>query len=175
MTPVPGAPTVTPAALGSQADFARAQGWQKSYVSKLKSEGRLAFTDDGQVDFDASLARIRQTTGAPERAVPAVQGVAYSTSQDRERFYSAELKRLELERETKKVLEAADVAAVVADAGAIFRAGVEAWRDRLPPQLAALGADEQRIAAMMADECEQLLRRVSERFGALVNKGGAHD
>jgi hypothetical protein len=169
----PASAAVQAGSLGSQADFARSQGWQKSYVTKLKGEGRLVFTDDGLVDFAASLARIGQTTGAPERAAPAVQGITYSTSQERERFYSAELKRLELERETKKVLEASDVASVVADAGAIFRAGVEAWRDRLPPQLAALGADEQRIAAMMADECEQLLRRVSERFEALASRGAA--
>jgi hypothetical protein len=158
---------------GTQAEFARAQGWQKSYVTKLKNEGRLIFTDDGLVDFEASLARIAQTTGAPERAAPAVQGKPYSDAQDRERFYSAELKKLELERETKRVLDAADVDSVVTDAGAIFRAGVEAWRDRLPPQLAALGGDEQRIAAMMADECEQLLRRVSDRFASLASQESA--
>ena len=80
----------TTVATGSQADFARAQGWEKSYVTKLKKEGRLAFTADGLVDFDASLERIKGSSGAPERAAPAVQGRAYSDSQDRARFYSAE-------------------------------------------------------------------------------------
>ena len=77
------------ATTGSQADFARAQGWEKSYVTKLKKEGRLAFTSDGLVDFEASLQRIKGSSGAPERAAPAVQGKTYSDSQDRERFYSA--------------------------------------------------------------------------------------
>jgi hypothetical protein len=45
---------------------------------------------------------------------------------------------------------------------------VEGWRDRLPPQLAALGGDEARIAAFMRAECEHLLRRLSEKFAALA-------
>jgi hypothetical protein len=158
---------------GSQSDFARAQGWQKSYVTALKQEGRLVFTDANLVDFAASLARIKATAGAPERSAPAVQGKPYSDAQDRERFYSAELKKLELERETKTVRSAAEVASAVADAGALIRATIEAWRDRLPPQLAALGGDEHRIAAFMAAECEHLLRRMADKFAALaVEEGG---
>ena len=160
----------TPQAFGTQADFARAQGWEKSYVTRLKHEGRLVFNDAGQVDFEASLQRIKATSGAPERAAPAVQGKPYSDSQDRERFYSAELKRLELERETKKLRDAAEVERAVDDAGVLVRVTVEGWRDRLPPQLAALGGDEGRIAAFMRAECEHLLRRLSEKFAAMAEK-----
>lgn len=161
-------------AFGTQAEFARAQGWQKSYVTALKKEGRLVFNDAGQVDFAASLARIKGTAGAPERAAPAVQGKAYSDSQDRERFYNAELKRLELERETKRVRSAEEVAGTVDEAGALIRSTVEAWRDRMPPQLAALGADEQRIAAFLREECAHLLKRMAERFAALAVAEGGH-
>lgn len=156
------------ATLGSQADFARAQGWQKSYVTALKKAGRLVFADDGQVLFEPSLQRIKDTAGAAERAAPQVQGKAYSDSQDRERFYNAELKRLELERETRKLRESAEVVSAVDDAAALIRSTVEAWRDRMPPQLAALGADEQRIASFLAAECEHLLQRMAEKFGALA-------
>lgn len=156
------------AAFGNQAEFAAAHGWQKSYVTALKQAGRLVFNQAGQVDFAASLARIKATSGAPERAAPPVQGPDYRDSQDRERFYSAELKRLELETQTKKLRDAAEVAAVVEEAGALLRGTVEAWRDRMPPQLAALGADELRIAAFLRSECEHLLRRISDKFAALA-------
>lgn len=158
----------TQADRGSQADFARAQGWQKSYVTALKQAGRLVFDEDGRVLFEPSLERIKDTTGAPERAAPVVQGKPYSDSQDRERFYNAELKRLELERETRKLRESSEVASAVDDAAALIRATVEAWRDRMPPQLAALGADEQRIGSFLAAECEHLLQRLAEKFGALA-------
>ena len=160
--------TATAQAVGTQAEFAAANGWSKSYVSKLKVEGRLVFTAAGLVDFAASLARIKATSGATERAAPPVQGKAYSDAQDRERFYSAELKRLELERETRKLLPAAEVDAVVDDAAAIMRSTVEGWRDRMPAQLAACGADEQRIAACLAVECDALLRRMSDKFAGLA-------
>lgn len=162
-------------AAGSQADFARAQGWQKSYVTALKQEGRLVFNEAGQVDFAASLKRIKGTAGAPERSDPAVQGNTFRDAQDRERFYSAELKRLELERETRQLRRADEVASSVEDAGALIRTTVEAWRDRLPPQLAALGADEERIAAFMREECAHLLKRMVDKFAALAYADGHNE
>lgn len=155
-------------ATGTQSEFAAANGWSKSYVTKLKQEGRLVLTPAGLVDFPASLDSIKATSGAPERAAPAVQGKPYSDSQDRERFYSAELKRLELEKETKKLRSADEVASAIDDAGTLIRTTVEGWRDRLPPQLAALGADEGRIAAFMRSECDHLLKRLSEKFAAMA-------
>lgn len=157
----------TSATVGSQAEFARANGWEKSYVTKLKQAGRIVMTADGLVDFEASLARIKATSGAPERAAPAVQGVEFAKAQDRERFYSAELKRLEYEREVGRLIVRADVEAVVADMATVYRSGVESLSDRLPAQIAALGADESRIRALLADEGEQLLRRVADRFSRL--------
>ena len=47
------------ATVGTQAEFARAQGWAKSYVSALKRDARLVFTADGRVDYAASLDRIK--------------------------------------------------------------------------------------------------------------------
>jgi hypothetical protein len=160
------------AQFGSQAEFARVNGWGKSYVTKLKTEDRLVFTADGQVDFAASLARIKASTNAPERAAPPVQGSVYADAQDRERYYTAELKRLELEKATREVLKADEVYSAAADAAAIVRTGVEAWRDRLPPQLAAIGGDEPRIAALLASECESLLERLAQCFEQ-VEKGAA--
>ncbi len=161
-------PATAPQGFGSQADFARAQGWERSYVTKLKHAGRLVFTADGLVDFARSLDRIRASTIAPERAAPQVQGAAYASAQDRERFYSSELKRLELERATRTVRDAAEVASVAADAGATVRVTIEGWRDRLAPQLAALHGDEARIHALLDAECQALLQRLAEKLRALA-------
>lgn len=159
-------------AFGTQADFARAQGWEKSYVTKLKQEGRLVFTEAGQVDFAASLQRIRASTNATERAAPAVQGEAYAGAQDRERFYTSELKRLEYERAIGKLLDAEQVDAAISDAAAIFRAAVESWAHTLPAQLASLNGDEARISALLLSEGEQMLRRVAEAFGKHAGAAG---
>lgn len=153
---------------GNQAAFAASQGWGKGYVSNLKKEGRLVFTADGLVDFEASLERIKASTGAPERAAPAVQGKVYSQAQDEERFYSAALKRLEYEREIGKVLERGAVDGAVDAAAAVIRTAVEAWRDTMPPQLAALAGDEQRIGAFLAGECETLLVRLADAFAKMA-------
>lgn len=158
---------------GTQAEFARAQGWSKGYITGLKKADRLVFAADGVVDFAASLERIKATSGAPERAAPAVQGKGYSDSQDRERFYAAELKRIEYERATGQVLAREEVDATMDDVAAMIRAGVEAWRDTLPPQLAAIGGDEARIAGFLAGECESLLRRMADRFAKLASAGPA--
>lgn len=154
------------AGTGNLTEFCGLQGWSKSYGSKLKSQDRLVFTADGLVDFAASLARIKATSGAPERAAPPVQGEAYANAQDRERFYSAELKRLELERETGKLLQADEVHALASETGAMIRATVEGWRARLVPQLASIGGDEPRIGALLAAECEALLARLAQKFAA---------
>ncbi len=161
-------------AFGSQADFARANGWAKSYVTALKQAGRLVLAEDGRVDFAASLERIRATTGAPERAAPQVQGEQYAGSSEREKFYASELRRLEYEREVRQSLATAEVDAAVDDVAAIIRTGVEAWRSSLAPQLAAVGGDEARIEALLAAECEVLLRRLADRFAKLAaaDEGG---
>lgn len=42
----------------SKADFARRKGWNKSTVTRYAQAGRLVMTDDGQVDVEASEARL---------------------------------------------------------------------------------------------------------------------
>ncbi len=151
-------------ATGTQSEFAAANGWSKSYVTKLKQEGRLVLTPAGLVDFPASLDSIKATSGAPERAAPAVQGKVYSEAVDRKAYAEGELAMIRLQQELKKLLSAEEVFSVLDDAGTLIRTMVEGWRDRLPPQLAALGGDESRIEAFMRSECDYLLRRLSEKL-----------
>lgn len=155
------AAAIAPAAFGSQADFAAAQGWAKSYVSKLKQEGRLVFNAAGLVDFAASLARIKATSGAVERAAPVVQGVAYATAKDEQAFYDKEQARLDYEERIGKLLPAVKVRESVRAAGTLLRVTVEDLATRLPAQLVACGNDERRIHACLVYEFEALLRSFS--------------
>jgi transcriptional regulator with XRE-family HTH domain len=57
----------------TQADFARRLGVSRPYVTQLKQEGRLVLSEDGLVDAEASLARIKATED-PSKARKASQG-----------------------------------------------------------------------------------------------------
>lgn len=150
------APPPSPAATGTQAEFARAQGWSRGYVSKLKGEGRLVFATDGVLDFAATLARIKATTGVDSRAAPAVMGAAFGDAKDRNEHYTAELTRLKFEREIGAVWSAEDVRQQLARVLAELCAGLDQLPDRLAPLLAALAGDEQRIRAELRDTIHHL-------------------
>ena len=157
------APDTAAATAGTQTEFARAQGWSKGYVSKLASQGRLAYTAQGLVDFAASLGRIKATSGAAERAAAPVQGPAYADSQDRERFYSAELKRLELERQTGR-LRAAD------DEALSLRRDLVQAKDDVAAGRAGFGEHHSTIA-LHAASLEALDGQVAEVIAALADLG----
>lgn len=57
----------------TQADFARRLGVSRPYVTQLKREGRLVLSEDGLVDAEASLARIKARED-PSKARKASQG-----------------------------------------------------------------------------------------------------
>lgn len=149
----------------TQAEFARLQGWSKSYVTKLKGEGRLVLDDAGLVDVQASLAKITGSTGAPERAAPAV----VSESRSRKEHYDAELSRLQYEERIGSVLLADEVQATVTDAATRLRVSLEAWPAQLA-QLAALGGDAERIRMMLDHEVQRGLAELSRGFGALAQQ-----
>jgi hypothetical protein len=152
----------------SQAEFARSQDWSKSYVTKLKQEGRLVFTAEGLVDIAASLAKIRESTTAPERASPPAQTDGYSDAAERDKYYASELKRLEYEAQVRKVLQAGDVVAVITDAATRLRGALESWPDRLSPLLAAAHGDEDRIRGILAEEVEMRLAELSRGFNGVA-------
>lgn len=141
---------------GTQLEFARAQGWSKSYISKLKAEGRLVFASEGVLDFAATLARIKATTGADKRAAPAVMGAAFGDAKDRNEHYTAELARLKFEREIGAVWDAEDVRQQVARIAAELCAALDQLPDRLAPTLAALAGDETRIRAELRESVYHL-------------------
>jgi hypothetical protein len=156
----------------TKAEFARLNGWGKSYVSKLGLEGRLVLTADERVDVAASLARIQATTNAPERASEPAIAPQTRTDRDRQAFYDAESSRLDLEERTRKLINRDEVLAALADAVITLRTRFEAWPDRLSPQIAALNADEARIRSLLSDQVEGAFSELSRNFGAIA-KGPA--
>lgn len=154
----------------SQAEFARQQKWSKSYVTKLKLEGRLVMTAGDKVDVQASLQKIRETTGAPERAAPAVQGPSYAAAADLDKHYTGQLKKLEFEKAIGKVLDRDEQMTALADAAVTLRANLETWPERLSPQIAALSGDEARIRACLAEHIEAALTEISQRFQAMATQ-----
>jgi transcriptional regulator with XRE-family HTH domain len=152
----------------TQAEFARRQGWERSYVTKLKHENRLVFDDAGRVDEAASLARIQETTAVQSRASDPAVSPAGRSDRDRQAFYDAEKSRLDLEERVRRLRDAAEQDAALADAAVVFRTALETWPERLTPDLAAMGGDEARIQAFLADEVEAVLGELSRRFAAMA-------
>lgn len=155
----------------SQADFARLQGWSKSYVSKLKKEDRIVFDDAGLVDVALTLARITGTTGAPERADESVVSPTFNIARDRKEHYTAELARLDYLERAGKLLDAGEVVGVIADALTTLRSAIEAAPPQLAPQLAAMG-DESQMRALLADHFEVLLNELADALSKLGHAAG---
>lgn len=149
----------------TQAEFARHIGVGRSYVTALKTSGRLVMDDEGRVLVEESKALLAKTNGAPERA--AVVPKEFSDSRSRREHIEAELKQIELDEKRQRLVVAAEVIAVVSDVATILRAGMESLPDRLAPQLAA-ASDEQQIRAMLADEIEMALSGMSARFSEMA-------
>jgi hypothetical protein len=164
------ATTTLPSAC-SQAEFARINGWGKSYVTKLKLEGRLVLDDAGQVRVAESLAAIQATTAAAGRAsAPAVSSSTRS-DRDRQAFYDAEKSRLDLEERIGRLLQADEVTAALADAAVTLRSTFEAWPERHAAPLAAFGGDEARIQAYLAQHIEAAFGDLHTHFAAIAAQG----
>lgn len=160
--------------LASKSEFARLNGWSKSYVSKLAGEGRLVVTEDGrQVLVAESLARIAETTRATERASPPALTPVVRADRDRKDFYDAENARLDLAERVGKLMDRAEALSVASDVGTYLRTTLESWCDVLTPDLAAAGGDEPMIRAMLRDRCRELLGEFSRRMAKLEREAAA--
>lgn len=187
----------------SKRAFADRIGVKPSYVRQLEIDGRLVLTPDGKAVLVAeSIARIEATRDpskqvvaerhAAERGAPAVTGHAMPPLDDGEdgsgelsgaalyNFQSAKAKKMHWEaereqtafrKEAGELMERSAVVAAFADAGATLRGKLEAWAAVLPPQLA--GRDEAAVRATIADQVEQLLCDLSDKFGRVTGEGSA--
>lgn len=152
------------AATGTQAQFAAANGWARSYVTRLKQDGRLVFTPAGLVDFAASMKLIRATTGAIERASPPVQGSELEHTVDLGRVAEAVGKRMEVARRINELIEVDRVKAAQAHALTLFRRHLEGLPMRLAIEAMACNGSEQRMAAVFAEHIEDALRALAKNM-----------
>lgn len=173
----------------SQAQFAEHIGNTRSYVTQLKSAGRLVM-EGNKVDVEASIKRIADTKD------PAKEGVAQRHQQERSskeqgaetvgktaagsgsRFQSAKARREEANAERAEIelaqlrgtlLLAEEVKLAVSNGDAIIRNRLESLPDILAPLLAA-ETDEQQIRSTLMDHIEALLGDLSSNFYTLQNR-----
>lgn len=149
----------------SRAEFSRRCGWGKPYTHKLEEQGRLVLADGGKlVDYHASLARIQQTTGAPERAAEPAVTPGFSNSRERREWAESEKAVDELKKSRGELVRTEDVRAAVANAAATLRGQLEALPDQLAPQLANM-SDETAVRNLLVAEIERVLNDMAHGFG----------
>ena len=171
--------------LVSQAEFARQQGWAKSYITKLKGEGRLVMSPDGkQVDVAASLARIADTDGqkrpdVADRHAATRQGDSDADNEQGSdpRYNKADSSAkkehfLALQAETDyrqrigELVEAAEVSAAISDVAIGFRQSLENLPARIAGEL--VGKDIDAIRAVLKAELYEALadmeRKLAEKM-----------
>lgn len=162
----------------TQSEFARLIGVQKSYVTKLKEQGRLVMSADGKlVDVEASKQRIQQTADpnrddvsqrfekpkAPDANRQAGDiGNSYQAARAVKEKYSAMQAKLEYERAIGKLVDKAEVQAVVEDVITQFRQGLENLPYRLAPELVGLDLDG--IRAALKQEVFDSLAKMQRGF-----------
>lgn len=152
----------------TQAEYAMARGWAKSYVTKLKQEGRLVLTDDGRVRVQESDARIRETEQRTRAAAPVQDPIGGSMQAARavkEKYLALTAKR-DYEESCGQLMESAKVQAFVADAVITLRARIETLPVTAGPLLAAEN-DESRCVALLREMVEQCLTELAEKFSEI--------
>jgi hypothetical protein len=164
----------------SQAEFARQQGWARSYVTALKQQGRLVMTADGRVDTDASRQRIADTADpnrddvaarhAAERDATPPQkpaeddkiGNSYAAARAVKEGYAARTAKLEYERAIGKMIEKEAVAAIVEDVITDLRQSLEQQPHRIAATL--IGQDLDGIRRTLKTENAAILRALVKSY-----------
>jgi phage terminase Nu1 subunit (DNA packaging protein) len=161
----------------------------KSYVTKLGNQGRLVLAPDGRIELEPTLALIKSTTGAPERALDAVmaagEGAAQSKAEqgrqaapatpeptyidwkERKEKAQAEMAEMEVAKMRGQLLEYDAVRLLASSAATTLRTRLEMLPDQLAPVLAAT-SDEQQVRARLAVEIEGALADLAHELGKAV-------
>lgn len=164
---------------GSQAEFARFVGWDKSHVTRLKQLGQLVLAD-GVVDFAASLLRLAEHADPARDAQRAVaappsspQGTPedededqgptkYAESRATKEYWAAQTAKVEYERLVGAVVRREAVDKAIADAAALFRQAVDNQPHRIADRLVGLPLD--RVRALLKDDGQQMLAELARGF-----------
>jgi len=170
--------------------FAAQQGWNPSYVTKLKNQGRLVFCmgNPKLIDVDATLAEL-QRTGDPGKAAlrqhhsaarvekhvttfiksdapsddepQAAADPKYWDNKTRREGTLADLAALELAKKSGELVEFKRVEEAAFAAGRLLRDTVLGLPTRLAPELAAMN-DTFQIEIRMRDELRQIFSDVAK-------------
>ena len=182
----------------TQAQFARHLGVDRAHITRLKHAGRLVLTPSGQVDVEASEARIAATADpakaqvaerhaagraaavdgqnqpktAPEDEGDSIAGTPdYQKARARREEANATIAEIELAERAGNLMETAAVVAVLADAGATCRSMLETLPAILAPQIATL-SDVHACRQLLEEHIGAALNELGDRLGG-VGKGGA--
>lgn len=169
----------------TRAKFARLQGVARSTVTRWEQAGRLVLTDDGEVDAEASVARIRETSGnradvaarhaaqraaaeaaQPEAAPPedSSRGRGLETraeAQARKESLAADLLELDLAARRGELLAREDVEAAMRHVGATVRSLLDVLPDQIAPLVAPV-TDLEECHGLLSEACRDVLVRLGE-------------
>jgi len=178
----------------SRAEFARLMGVNKSAVTRWAEKGQIV-TVSGQVDVEASRARLQETGGerpdvadrhAQERAakissggavsVPKTDGVgnSYQAARAVKEKYLALDAKASYEQRIGQLIPRADVEQALDDLVAAVRAGVENLPHRIAAQL--VGKDLDTVRALLKQEIGGIMAEMHggarKRLAELTQEAG---
>jgi len=174
--------------LVTQAEFARNNGWSRSYVTKLKHDGRLVMQQHGRRDcvlVKESLELIAQTADAnrddvkqrwqqhrddPEQKASQAAHeqeeeqadkatMSYQVARALKETYAARQAKIEYEERIKLLVKAEDVRRAFTAQWTQLRISMDHARDQMAADLAA-ESDSNVIHAMLGEHFEQLQAEV---------------
>jgi len=183
-----------------QIEFARLLGIARSYVTKLKADGRLVM-DGMLVDVEASRLRIVETADpnrddvasrwAVQRAlkVPIAPTTlthedtgedetlpatgSYATARARKENAQADIAEMERDKQRGQLIERAAVAAAIEDIMTAVRQALEQQPHRIAPLL--VGNDLDYIRATLKQEINDVLALMSREFGQRLRQLAGED
>lgn len=173
---------------GTQAEFARFLGVNRSTVNRALDAGRLVLAGDGKIDFEQSVRRYAETKGGRtdvEARHAAKRGSAIQTNGDDEKNalwaeeghseqddsrqkaralilqYENNAIKIEMALRRGKRLNRSSVAREAHGIGSLLRSGVERLIDLCAPRLAATTDQKERRRILVAEVSH--LRAISGR------------
>ncbi len=146
----------------TKSQFAKRQGWSRSYVSKLSGQGKLIRCPGNPklIDVAASLTALGRSfePGAPsgDGAIVASPDPNYWSHKTRHEAALAKLSEMELAKKAGELVDAKRVEEAAFASGRMLRDAVLGLPTRLAPELAAM-TDAFQIEVRMRNELRQIL------------------
>lgn len=162
----------------TQAEFARMEGKARSYITALKSAGRLVMVD-GLVDVEASRARIAGTSdpnrddvaqrwaktrqpSAPAETPADKIGNSYQAARAVKEKFAAMQAKHDYEKAIGKIVDMDEAGIAQCDAMTLFSMAVNQFSQRVSAEL--VGKDIDFIRAVLKQEGNAMLTELSKAF-----------